>query len=156
LQELSYRIYENLAELNAVDRAEAMRVFESCCGSTRWAESMADTRPFNTIEHLVSEAEEAWFLLPAADQLQAYNRGTQLSEGIAADDDTVRQLQAIADLYNEKFGFRLVVNASGRAVDEVLAIAGARLRNSAQTELKLAAEEQSRIIQVRLAQLLER
>lgn len=117
---------------------------------------MADARPFTTVEHFISEAEEAWFLLPSVDQLEAYNRGTQLVQAIDGNDECVRQLKAIADLYSEKFGFRLVVNASGRPLDEVIAIAGARLRNSAQTELKLAAEEQSRIIQSRLAHLLER
>jgi len=48
------------------------------------------------------------------------------------------------------------VNTHGRPVDEVLAIAGARMRNSVETELNLAAEEQGRIIQVRLTELLER
>ena len=117
---------------------------------------MADARPFKTVEHFLCEGEELWFSLPSVDQLEAYGRNAELADvASGTDKHTGESLAAIADLYQEKFGFRLIVNTSRRAPDEVLAIAAARFRNSAETELRLAAEEQARAIQNRLSELLE-
>jgi len=118
---------------------------------------MADARPFATVEHFLSSGDDLWFSLPSVDQLEAYGRSAELTNFIrVADPDVQERFRAIGDLYQEKFGFRLIVNTHGRPMNEVLAIAGARLRNSVETELNLAAEEQGRIIQVRLTELLER
>jgi 2-oxo-4-hydroxy-4-carboxy--5-ureidoimidazoline (OHCU) decarboxylase len=59
-------------------------------------------------------------------------------------------------LYHEKFGFIFIISATGKTAEEVLAIAKARVRNSVETELKIAAEEQNKITQLRLTKLLER
>ncbi len=45
--------------------------------------------------------------------------------------------------------------ATGRSAAEMLALLEARLHNDPQTELAIAAEEQRRIMQLRLAKLLE-
>jgi OHCU decarboxylase len=58
-------------------------------------------------------------------------------------------------LYQDKFGFIFIVCATGRTADEMLALCRARLNNSVQTELQIAAEQQQRITEIRLTKLLE-
>jgi OHCU decarboxylase len=57
--------------------------------------------------------------------------------------------------YEERFGHIFIVCASRKSAAEMLAEARARLHNDAQTELAIAAEEQRKIMQLRLAKLLE-
>jgi len=64
-------------------------------------------------------------------------------------------LAEVNRLYHEKFGFIFIVCATGKTAEDMLAIAKARLRNSVETELKLAAEEQNKITRIRLEKLLE-
>jgi len=173
---VTYLIYKNLAELNELPREEATRVMLDCCGSRKWAESMADARPFRSLAHLFGEAEEKWFALPADDQLEALashpkigetktgEEGRQFAEwssqeqASAADPDdaTKTELAEINHLYQEKFGFIFIVCATGKSAEEMLAIARARIGNSVETELKIAAEEQNKITRLRLEKLLEK
>jgi OHCU decarboxylase len=173
---MSYRIYKNLARLDEVDSDEAIRVLIDCCGSLRWAESMAHERPFHTLERLFDTAEEKWFSLPASDHLEAFGSHPKIGDekpaaaqagraaawssdeqsGIGdAVDATRAQLAEVNRLYHEKFGFIFIVCATGKTADEMLAIARARLGNSVETELRLAAEEQNKITRIRLEKLLE-
>ena len=66
--------------------------------------------------------------------------------------------QALADVnhdYEQRFGYIYIVCATGKSADEMLQIAQSRLRNDPDTELRLAAEEQRKITQLRLRKLLE-
>ena len=174
---MTYLIYKNLAELNELSRAEALGAMLDCCGSQRWAEAMTDARPFRSLEHLFTAAEETWFALPTADHLEAFaahpkigaskpattqgerSAGWSSSEQSAmkhAGQTTVAELAEINRLYHEKFGFIFIVCATDRSADEMLAIARARIRNSVETELKIATEEQHKITLLRLEKLLEK
>ena len=57
--------------------------------------------------------------------------------------------------YERRFGYIYIVCASGKSADELLAIARGRLGNEPEKELRVAAEEQRKIMQLRLAKLLE-
>jgi 2-oxo-4-hydroxy-4-carboxy-5-ureidoimidazoline decarboxylase len=57
--------------------------------------------------------------------------------------------------YERRFGYIYIVCAAGKSAEELLAIARSRLANDADTELRVAAEEQRQIMQLRLAKLLE-
>ncbi|MFL6375418.1 MAG: 2-oxo-4-hydroxy-4-carboxy-5-ureidoimidazoline decarboxylase [Pyrinomonadaceae bacterium] len=174
---VTYLIYKNLAELNDLYREDAMKTMLDCCGSGRWAECMVDARPFRTLEHLFHEAEETWFALTTVDHLEAFAAHPKIGEPKAAatqqrrsaewssteqggidraDDDTRAALAEINRLYQEKFGFIFIVCATGKTADEMLEIAKARIRNSVETELKIAAEEQNKITRLRLEKLLEK
>ena len=59
-------------------------------------------------------------------------------------------------MYEDKFGFIFIVCATGKSADEMLAICRARLGNSVETELQIAAEEQPKITEIRLNKLLEK
>jgi OHCU decarboxylase len=174
---MTYRIYKNLAWLNDLPDREAQKAFLDCCGSHEWAHRMTEARPFPMVENLYTHADAIWFSLPVADHLEAFaahpkigskkkptaqtKKSADLSRGEQSKVDTagadVREQLAEANrLYEEKFGFIFIVCASGKSAEEMLAIAGARLGNSVETELQIAAEEQAKITALRLDKLLEK
>ena len=66
--------------------------------------------------------------------------------------------QALADVnrdYEQRFGYIYIVCATGKSAQEMLGIALSRLRNDPDAELRVAAEEQRKITQLRLQKLLE-
>jgi OHCU decarboxylase len=174
---VTYQIYKNLAWLNELPPNEAESALLDCCGAQEWAERMARERPYATLEKLFQKAEDIWFDLTTVDHLEAFAAHPQIgaskpaavqAEQAAdwsageqarikdAEADTREQLAEINRLYHQRFGFIFIVCASGKTAEEMLAIARARLGNSAETELRLAAEEQSKITAIRLAKLLEK
>lgn len=154
---VTYRVYKNLGWLNGLSDVEAEEAFLGCCGSHEWAARMTNSRPFAMIEDLFKRAGDVWFSLPVADRLEAFASHTKVgSRTSGADAQLRRQLVEINRLYEAKFGFRLIVSAAGRSADELLAIGRARLGNSVETELHLAAEEQARITDRQLNKLLEK
>ena len=174
---VTYAIYKNLAEINELPTEEALKTFLDCCGSRRWAETMTGARPFPTLERLFHLAEETWFSLSTVDHLEAFAAHPKIgdrkpgdrqgeraaawssSEQSAVDQantNTTAELAEINRLYHDKFGFIFIVCATGKSAEEMLAIAKARIRNSIETELKIAAEEQNKITRIRLEKLLEK
>jgi OHCU decarboxylase len=172
-----YQIYKNLDWLNKMPRAEAESVFIDCCGSTEWARQMAEARPFVMLEDLFQTAETRWYALSPSDQLEAFaahpkigsktpaeeqpsasaewSKGEQ-SEVSKAGDRVLNELATANRLYQDKFGFIFIVCATGKTAEEMLAICRARLGNSIETELNLAAVEQGKITEIRLNKLLEK
>jgi 2-oxo-4-hydroxy-4-carboxy-5-ureidoimidazoline decarboxylase len=144
-----YLIYKNLAWLNELDRADARERFLACCRSQFWAERMTDARPFPLVETMFQTADRLWSSLSPSDWLEAFAH-----EDVETYDTP--ELTQLKRAYLERFGFNFIVCPVDRNVDEIVAIAGARLRNSGQTELRLAVEEQRRNITIRLTDLLER
>jgi NCAIR mutase (PurE)-related protein len=71
---------------------------------------------------------------------------------------TVREVDACDECkkeYETRFGFIFILCATGKSPEEILQALRKRLYNQKPTELKVAAEEQSKITQLRLAKLLE-
>lgn len=150
--------------------------FLDCCGSTEWARQMAASRPFSMLNDLFEAAENKWFALSPADHLEAFaahpvigskkaapsqkkraaNWSSGEQSGMDEAKDIVRdQLAEVNRLYHDKFGVIFIVYASGKTADEMLAICRARLGNSVETELRIAAQEQAKITETRLNKLLE-
>lgn len=173
----TYQIYRNLGQLNALSNKEAKAVFMDCCGSTEWARQMTGSRPYRLVDDLFEAAELKWFALSPADWLEAFaahpkigskkaasrqqTRAADWSAGEQAGmsdavDEVKAELAEINRLYHDKFGFIFIVCATGRSAEEMLAIARARISNSVETELRIAAEEQNKITEIRLKKLLER
>ena len=172
-----YQIYKNLGWLNALSAEEAGSVFLDCCGSTEWARQMTASRPFMTVDSLFERAERIWFDLSVADHLEAFAAhpaigsskaaATQQARaadwsageqsGVNAAGEQIKSDLAEANrLYRDKFGFIFIVCATGKTAEEMLSISRARLGNSVETELSIAAEEQNKITEIRLKKLLER
>jgi 2-oxo-4-hydroxy-4-carboxy-5-ureidoimidazoline decarboxylase len=75
--------------------------------------------------------------------------------GVAAAAADVRERLAAANRdYEARFGYIFIVCATGRTADEMLDILQRRLANDPDTELRVAAEEQRKIAQLRLRKLL--
>lgn len=152
----------NIADLNALPESEALEKFHACCGSSRWATKMTQLCPFESREVLLAAADEVWKSLGPDDWREAFAHHPRIGEratGTAATEqsgmrtaaDAVRAELARANReYEERFGYIYIVCATGRTADEMLEILKGRLSNHPETELKVAAEEQRKITQIRL------
>jgi OHCU decarboxylase len=97
---------------------------------------------------------EAFAAHPRIGERSASTWARQEQSGTAsASRESLDALAAANREYEERFGHIYIVCATGRSVDEMLAIARQRLENTPQDELKLAAEEQMKITKLRLMKL---
>ena len=163
-------------ELNALSQAEARTALEACCGSRLWVEKMIALRPFSSVDEVFAAADKVWSQTGPEDWLEAFRhhprigeRKSQAPQGkVAADwsageqssatvtEESVQdRLAAINRSYEGRFGFIYIVCAAGKSADELLSIAEDRLSNDRESELRIAAEEQRRIMQLRLRKLFE-
>ena len=162
-----------LAALNALDEAAAAEAFLRCCGSSRWAREMAAVRPFAGVEAMAGTAEARWSALDRADWLEAFAAHPTIGAGKAGEagkagrwsdeeqagvaDAAEQTKQRLADAnraYEARFGYIFIVCATGKTGSEMLALLEARLRHDAGEELRIAAEEQRKITQLRLRKLI--
>ena len=146
-------------------------MLHACCGSTRWVERMLDRRPFESRARLLSAARDIWFALAPDDWREAFAHHPRIGDreslarrfpsthhlsskeqaGVAAAGGEVLDALAGAnDEYFRKFGYIFIVCATGRTAADMLAMLRARLANSADVELRIAAEEQAKITELRL------
>jgi 2-oxo-4-hydroxy-4-carboxy-5-ureidoimidazoline decarboxylase len=116
---------------------------------------------------LFRAADEEWSRTTEKDWLEAFSHhpriGDRSTKGWAAGEQqgaqnanvTVRnELARINREYEETFGHIYIVCATGKTADEMLAIAKSRLNNDRESELKVAAEEQRKIMHIRLEKLI--
>jgi OHCU decarboxylase len=164
-----------IARLDALPPAEAERELLDCCGAPAWARRMAAARPFGDRESLRVAAAAAFDALEPADWLAALEahpriggspesgRQSGRAEGWSGDEQAraaggaagVREALARGNRrYEERFGHRYVVCASGRSAEELLSLLERRLGNDPEAELAVAAAEQRRITALRLERLL--
>ncbi|MEJ7624769.1 MAG: 2-oxo-4-hydroxy-4-carboxy-5-ureidoimidazoline decarboxylase [Pyrinomonadaceae bacterium] len=168
---------EGLEQLNRASQVKAVSVFLSCCGSRRWAQKMAQARPFDDISGLLNQAEEIWHNLETEDWLEAFAAHPKIGarqavpqataqsaewshaeqSGTQTAADPVRNALAEANrLFEDKFGFIFIVCATGKSAEEMLEICRHRLDNAIDAEILIAADEQRRITEIRLKKLLDR
>ena len=161
--------------INRARNAEAESMFRDCCGSAKWANQMAISRPFASEDELMNTAAVIWNDLQTSDWLEAFSAHPMIGEtkaapaqrarsaewsaaeqaGISSANDVLRQDLAAANrAYHEKFGFIFIVCATGKSVEEMLELCRSRLGNDRETEIMLAAREQQRITEIRLRKLL--
>ena len=157
-----------VTDFDELPSTEARDLLRKCCGSSRWVSTMIDRRPFESRQALFNAADEIWKSLDPSDWLEAFAHhpriGEQTTNSVAAreqsgvktaDDDVRAQLAQVNRAYERRFGYIYIVCATGKSAEEMLAIARSRLKNDPSTELAVAAEEQRKIIQLRLAKLME-
>jgi len=157
-----------LRRLNALSLEEARRQLLTCCGASAWAERMAAFRPFKSVEEMHSSATDVLAELSESDWKEAFSRhprigatagahGWSAQEQRGVDGAAQQVLAELAELNNayfEKFGYIYIVCASGKSATEMLELLKARLAHDPQTELTIAAAEQTRITHLRLDKLL--
>ena len=147
-----------------------------CCGSRRWAKAMANGRPYATLEILIAKAHDTWWSLDRSDWLEAFRSHPKIGEKKAADkvsaqsqqwsgheqsgiakasDETISALAALNEDYEQKFGFIFIICATGKTTGEMLSALRERLEHDPESELPIAAAEQSKITELRLKKLLQ-
>lgn len=161
-------------DLDSMSATQAAEVLESCCGSSRWVKEMVRRRPFGSVADVLASADEAWDSTRDDDWHEAFShhprigdqgplakqslRAADWSAGEqgsvhSASDTVVSELARINREYEQRFGHIYIVCATGKSPEEMLAIAQKRLANDPEKEMRIAAEEQRKITQVRLRKL---
>jgi OHCU decarboxylase len=156
-----------LFDLNALSEDAATAEFLLCCGSTRWATRMAASRPFTSVEGVLEAGDDVWQSLDAADWLEAFAAHPKIGERTASawaaqEQSGVRGATAeVRDglgrgnqRYQERFGYIFIICATGKTSGEMLSELERRLTNTADDELRIAAEEQRKITRIRILKLL--
>ena len=164
-----------VGRLNRLTGEEARAALLDCCGSARWAREVAALRPFPDVGGLLEACERVWFGLDRSDWLEAFRAHPRIGEkkaagptsedarrwsegeqsrASAAAEETKAALAQANRAYEEKFGFIFIVRATGKTAEEMLEILRGRIKNDAETELRVAAAEQWRITELRLKKLL--
>ena len=165
----SVRAVDRVRWFDALPRATAVAALMTVCHSHRWAEAVADGRPYRDLETVQDAADEIWQHLDAADWREALDGHPRIGEQGGASAEFSRQEQAgmsgaAEDVraaiaagnraYEDRFGHVFLISAAGRAPAEILAELERRLDNPPDVELRVAAEEHRRITRMRLAALL--
>jgi 2-oxo-4-hydroxy-4-carboxy-5-ureidoimidazoline decarboxylase len=164
----------NLEVINAWTDDETRESFERCCGSRRWSEAMARSRPFESEAAVIATAERIWWGLSEADWLEAFAAHPRIGDvdairarfattaawasreqagALGASEEVLQNLARGNSEYEERFGYIFIVCASGRTAEEMLELLGQRLGNDAEAEINIAAGEQMKITRIRLERI---
>ena len=160
--------------LDTAAPADARRLLYECCGSHGWVDRMLARRPFQTRAALLSAARDEWFALEPKDWLEAFSCHPRIADhavlaarksgavGVSereqagvdgAADEVLDALRRDNAVYEQRFGYVFIVCATGKRADEMLRLLRSRLDNDPATELRIAADEQAKITQIRLEML---
>ncbi len=161
--------------LNELEPEAAHSAFMQCCTANAWVERMLAGIPYSDFESLSGQADINWQGLTETDYLQAFEGHPKIgdvsslrekyraTETIAAGEQlgvntateqTLTQLKQLNDDYEVKFGFIFIVCATGKTAAQMLAILDQRIVNERTEEIINAAEEQRKILQIRIEKML--
>jgi len=164
-----------LDELNTLSEAKAEALFMQCCTSQRWVTAMTLGRPYQSRSALQHNATKVWDGLTEPDFLQAFDGHPKIGDlnslkkkyantqnsasleqsGMAtATDEIIAKLATGNKLYESQFGFIFIVCATGKSAGEMCDLLYDRLSNDREKEIIIAAEEQKKILLIRLEKLL--
>jgi allantoicase len=154
--------------INTLVNDLAASELRSCCGSSEWVSRMIEARPFRDWSDLLANAEKIWRGLEPREWREAFAAHPRIGEKSAArwssaeqaatttaSAKTMKSLAAANRAYEEHFGHIYIVSATGKNADEMLAMAQQRMQNRPEEELRVAAEEQWKIMKLRLMKLVE-
>ena len=153
------------AAVTRVNTLLDVRELHRVCGSQIWVDQFAKKRPFKSWDDMIDAAQKVWMKLDERDWLEAFSAHPRIGERKAgwsqqeqsgtrgASSETMNALANANRDYEEKFGFIYLVCATGRSADDLLANCRERLSNEREPELRIAAEEQAKIIALRLEKL---
>lgn len=161
----------SLEGLNLMPQSQAAAFFFDICHCNDWAQSMANARPFVSIDGVLEKADILWS--EATDEMilesflghakigdreairQKFSAAAKEQGQIGEASDAV--IDALAEgnqLYFEKNQFIFIVCATGKSAEEMLELLNGRLPNTREQELKNGAREQGKITELRLRQRL--
>lgn len=165
-----------LTHWNNFSPGDAAREVLDCCGSSVWARQLAERRPLPDESSLIAASDEIWNSLPPADWDEAFSKHPRIGErrgpeaactqsaawsseeqqsaAEAAEEIQSALIQANRE-YEARFGRIFIVCATGRSASEMLELLRCRMHNDEATELRVSAEEQRKITNLRLKKWLE-
>jgi len=161
-----------LAQFNSLPAETVERELSHCCAAPAWVKRVAAERPYADEPTLLRAAERAmsdlpWSSVEAA--VEAHPRIGQPPGGTARDALTSRREQAgtadddratraalakVNEEYEQRFGHRFLIYASGRTGAQMVDAARDRLGNDPETEQDEVRRELSKITLARLRTLL--
>ncbi len=136
---------------------------------------MVQRRPFRDAGEMAQTSERIWESLSEKDWKEAFSHHPRIgdvnslrakfaptrkwAEGEQAGvrETTEETLNALASGnadYEKRFGFIFIVYATGKSAEEMLGLLNARLQNSPDQEIRIAAGEQAKITNLRLQKLM--
>lgn len=160
-----------LDEFNQLPVNTAVAQLCDICHCNNWAETLANLRPYEDLEHLLSTADMVWLQASEAQILETFSgharigdiallrsryAGRATAEQGQVLDSSEAVLQELHQLnmdYEARYGFIFIVCASGKSAEEMLAILKARIDNGRSIELQNGAAAQGDINALRLKKL---
>ncbi len=165
-----------LHDFNILPRDQLKELLIKCCGSYAWVQKMLPFVPAEDLVELLEDAEEQWWLCSEADWKEAFLHHPRIGDteslrkkfastadwasaeqgGVNnASTATLKALEEANRQYEDKFGYIFIVCATGKSAEEMLGMLQSRLQNSAEEEIKIAADEQNKITKLRIEKLFE-
>ena len=137
-----------------------------CNGSTAWAREMA-AHSFPNPKEVFATGDSIWWSLRPEDWQEAFRAHPRIGDRAGhqwsreeqasarhASEATLSELGELNQAYEERFGYIFIINANGRSAHSILEALRARMNNSPETEIRIAAEQQLEITHLRLKRLL--
>lgn len=165
----------DLGELNNLDPADCKTALTRCCGATKWVDLVVSARPYEDMSAFNGLVDKFYSQLEENDWLEAFTHhprigdvdslrekfattaawsGSEQGQVTGASDQVLVDLKNGNDEYFDRFGFIFIVCATGKSAGEMLSLLNSRLNNTREQELAIAAEEQRKIMHLRLEKLL--
>ncbi|GLS25697.1 2-oxo-4-hydroxy-4-carboxy-5-ureidoimidazoline decarboxylase [Marinibactrum halimedae] len=158
-----------LQQLNTLPQSVVADFFANICHCQRWAEEMAASRPYDSVESVLQKAREAWHDATEAEVLEAFQGHARIGDMNAlkqkysaaskeqgqvaeADDNVIQALFDENEAYFDKNGFIFIVCATGKSAEEMLVLLRQRLPNPRALEVANGAMEQAKITEIRIHQ----
>lgn len=164
-----------IARLNHLSRKQVAAALYDCCGSKKWVERVLTHRPFADASALLDSAEEAFGSLGRKDWMTIFRSHPAIGakKGKAKQTATAREwsageqslaqkaapevlaaMAAANEAYEATFGHVFLICATGKSSEQILKSFQERLGHDAETEMRIAGEEQRKITRLRLEKLL--
>ncbi|MCP2277509.1 2-oxo-4-hydroxy-4-carboxy-5-ureidoimidazoline decarboxylase [Nocardia amikacinitolerans] len=156
-----------ITEFDALSNAAAADALLACCASPAWVGGMLAGRPYRSAARLYETADAVLAALPEDEIDRALAGHPRIGErtdnttsareqsGVAEATDAVRAALAEGNrAYEQRFGHRYLVCATGRSGSELLDLLTTRLRNDPATERAVMRTELAKINRIRLRRML--
>ncbi len=152
-----------LASFNAAPAQAALTRMLGCCASRRFAQAMADGRPYASLAAALAAVDTVFESLTWDDVLEGMAEhpriGDRVSGASAAEQSGVADASRAALVtgnreYEDRFGHVFLICATGLSGDQMLAALRARLTNDQQEERTVATTELRKITRLRVSKAL--
>jgi allantoicase len=129
---------------------------------------MAAAAPYASSETMLRACDDIWARLDTGDWLEAFRAHPKIGERTssawsqqeqsgtaAASVGQIAELERLNCIYEDRFGYIFIICAAGKTTEQFLEALRERVRNPAEVEIGIAAEQQRQITRLRLWKLVE-